>query len=438
MLPQWLIEKTRDGRPLSDAEITELVDGFTRGRIPDYQMAAWAMAVYFRGLTPPETAALTRAMLATGDRLHTEQIPHPKVDKHSTGGVGDKISIILAPLAAACGMAVPMISGRGLGLTGGTLDKLESIPGYRTNLSPAEFLDIVATCGCSIIGQTDRLAPADRKLYALRDVTGTVPSIPLITASILSKKLAEGLDALVLDVKFGSGAFMQSAVDAEQLARSLLAVASQMGLRTAALLTDMNEPLGHAVGNALEIRECLAVLHGQGPEDVLRLTYALGVEMLLLAGVVPDAAQAETRLKQALTSGAALERFRDMLRLHGSAAAVADEPNRLPTARHQLRVVADQAGFVSAVDAERVGRAALLLGAGRTKTEDRVDHAAGVSNLVKVGMPVQKGSPLAVLHTNSPGSLPAARDMLVSGLKVSDQPPPPRRLVLKRLESASC
>ncbi len=412
MLPQWLIEKKRDGLALTADEIRWFVDGFAAGSIPDYQMAAFAMAVYFRGMTGEETAALTRAMLESGDRLDTSSIPRPKVDKHSTGGIGDKISLPLAPMVAACGVAVPMISGRGLGITGGTLDKLESIPGYRTNLSTAEFLGVVRDCGCSIIGQTDRLAPADRKLYALRDVTGTVPSIPLITASIMSKKLAEGLDGLVLDVKCGRGAFMQTREQARALAESLVRTGTAMGIRVTALLTAMDDPLGRTAGNALEIGETIDVLRGGGPADVVELTVSLGAEMLALAGLARDAASARHRCQEALASGRALDVFRDMVRRHGGDVQAVDKPERLPVSacRHELRAPA--AGVVVGVDAGCVGRACLVLGAGRTKTTDAVDPGAGVSGLVQRGERVEAGQPLCVLHAARESQLDEAQALL--------------------------
>ena len=420
MLPQWTIEKKRDGQALTADEIRWFVDGFAEGAIPDYQMAAFAMAVYFRGMTPEETAALTRAMLESGDRLDTSSIPKPKVDKHSTGGIGDKISLPLAPMVAACGVAVPMISGRGLGITGGTLDKLESIPGYRTNLATDEFLSIVRDCGCSIIGQTDRLAPADRKLYALRDVTGTVPSIPLITASILSKKLAEGLDGLVMDVKCGRGAFMQTREQARALAESLVRTGTAMGVRVTALLTAMDDPLGRTAGNALEIAETIEVLRGRGPADVVTLTVALGAEMLRLAGLADDEAAARQRCREALNSGCALAVFREMVRRHGGDTAVVDDPSRLPVSACRREFKASVAGCVTSVDAGRVGRACLVLGAGRAKTTDAIDPGAGISDLVQRGEEVEAGQPLCVLHAARDFQLDEAQALLQDAFAISE------------------
>jgi len=431
MLPQWIIEKKRDGQALTAEELAFFVNGYTSGAIPDYQMSALAMAIFFRGLTPAETSTLTRLMLESGDTLDTSSIPLPKADKHSTGGVGDMISLALAPLVACCGVAVPMISGRGLGLTGGTLDKLESIPGYRTNLSVADFLGVVKSCGCSIVGQTDRLAPADRKLYALRDVTATVPSIPLIVASIMSKKLAEGLDALVLDVKCGRGAFMRTRDDARALARALVDAGLSMGKRVSALITAMDQPLGRAAGNALEVAESVAVLRNRGPADVTELTIRLGVEMLLLAGVAASEAAAAALLKEKLSSGAAFEKFKQMVKLHGGQVAAIDDTALLPAAPLRQPVPAPADGFVQDVDAEKIGRACLLLGAGRTKTTDAIDYAAGLSGLAKIGERVSKGQPLAVLHAATEERLARAWETARAAFVVDAAPCAPPDLVLE-------
>jgi len=433
MMPQWIIEKKRDGRELSASEIEFFVAGFTRGEIPDYQMAALAMAIYLRGMTPDETALLTGAMMRSGDVLDTAAIPRPKADKHSTGGIGDKISLPLAPLLACGGLAVPMISGRGLGITGGTLDKLEAIPGYRTNLSEREFLGIVADLGCSIVGQTDRLAPADRKLYALRDVTATVPSIPLITASIMSKKLAEGLDHLLLDVKFGAGAFMRTRDDARRLAESLTRVGRAMGVNARALLTDMNQPLGRAVGNALEVVEAAEILYGRGPADTTELTLAFGAELLTMARLAPDAAAARRALRAAIESGAAIAKFQEMIRRHGGDPEAVADYNRLPAAAIRLPLTAPCAGFVAGVDAERIGRACVLLGAGRKRTDDAVDPAVGLTELVKVGERVEKGGTLAVAHANDRNRLEEARRLLVEAFAFADAPPAPAPLIAERM-----
>jgi len=421
MVPQWLIEKKRDGHPLTEEEIRFLVDGYTRESIPDYQMAAFAMAVYFQGMAFDEVAVLTDAMMRSGSLVDTSAILRPKADKHSTGGIGDKVSLVLAPLVACCDVAVPMISGRGLGITGGTLDKLESIPGYRTDLSTAEFLDVVDKCGCSIVGQTAELAPADRKLYALRDVTGTVPSIPLISASIMSKKLAEGTEVLVLDVKWGRGAFMKTLEGARELARTMVEIGRRMDRRMAAVITDMNQPLGRSAGNAVEVIEAIETLQGGGPADLRTETMELASHMLLLAGRTKTREQALETLSRHLDSGAALERFKEMVRLHGGREAVVDDPSRLPSACHRLELEAPASGFVVGVDAEQVGKACLLLGAGRTKTTDSVDPAAGITRLVKVGECVDKGQPLVTLHANDEARLRQAQAQLEGAFDLASE-----------------
>jgi pyrimidine-nucleoside phosphorylase len=431
MIPQWIIEKKRDGGVLSDSEIREFVDAFTEGTVPDYQMSALAMAIYFKGMTIAETAALTLAMLESGTRLDTTPLGRPTADKHSTGGIGDKISLILAPLVAACGVAVPMISGRGLGITGGTLDKLEAIPGYRTDLTEKAFLKVVNTCGCSIIGQTRRLAPADRKLYALRDVTGTVPSIPLITASILSKKLAEDLDALVLDVKCGRGAFMKTPAMARNLAKTLVQVATALGTRTAAVISAMDLPTGCAVGNAPEVAEAIAALQGQASADVEDLTLTLGCRMLLLTRVCRTPAEARTRLCDAWKSGRGLDIFRKMIELQQGNSRVIDRPELLFKGAQRQVVKAPRAGFVTAINSEDIGRACLILGAGRQRTTDRVDPTAGVADLKQVGTSVSRGEPLAVLVSRSSHAFPEAVQFIGRAFELQDRPPArPAKLIL--------
>ena len=429
MVPQWVIEKKRDGQPLSEEEIRWFINGYSKGDIPDYQMAAMAMAIYFKGMTLDEMAVLTDAMMRSGDLVDTSSLKMPKVDKHSTGGIGDKISLILAPLAACCGIGVPMISGRGLGITGGTLDKLESIPGYRTNLSDREFLDVVAKCGCSITGQTGQLAPADKKLYALRDVTATVPSIPLIVASIMSKKLAAGLDALVLDVKWGKGAFMRTVEAAQELARNMVEVGVRMGKGMAALITDMNQPLGRTAGNSLEVIESIETLKGKGPEDIVELTMALTARMLVLVGKAQDHVEALGVLQQHIQSGKALEIFRKMIELHGGNPKVIDDYRLLPFSTIKEDVTATQAGTIAGVDADQIGRACLILGAGRKKTDDMVDFAVGVSDLLKIGEKVNKGDRLAVIHANDESQLREARRMIESAFTISEDSTPPPPLV---------
>jgi pyrimidine-nucleoside phosphorylase len=435
MIPQWLIEKKRDGGVLSDDEIRGFLAAFTVGTVPDYQMSALAMAIYFRGMSIAETVSLTRAMLESGTRLDTSGLGCPTADKHSTGGIGDKISLILAPLVAACGVAVPMISGRGLGLTGGTLDKLESIPGYRTDLSETQFLKVVNTCGCSIIGQTSRLAPADRKLYALRDVTGTVPSIPLITASILSKKLAEDLDALVLDVKCGRGAFMKTPVLARQLAKTLVRVATALGTRTAAVITAMDVPTGRSAGNAPEVAEAIAALRGESPSDIEDLTLSLGSRMLLLSKVSRTPAVARAGLRDAWKSGRGLDVFRRMIELQKGNPRVIDRPELLFKGAQRHVVKARRSGFIAQVDAEDIGRACLWLGAGRRRTTDRVDPTAGVADLRQVGERIDKGDPLAVLISRSPSSFPEAAQFVERAMSVQARAPVhPPKLILGTCE----
>ncbi|MCL1920821.1 MAG: thymidine phosphorylase [Kiritimatiellaeota bacterium] len=397
-MPQWIIEKKRDGGALSEAEIRAFVDGFTDGSIPDYQMAALAMAIFFKGMTGEETATLTDAMMRSGDLVSFDGWPRPTADKHSTGGIGDKLSLMIAPLAAAAGLAVPMISGRGLGITGGTLDKLDSIPGYDTRLPIGRFKQIIADVGCSIIGQTDRLAPADKKLYALRDVTGTVPSIPLITASIMSKKLAEGAETLVFDVKCGRAAFMRTREDAQALADSLTRVGRALGRKTAAIITDMDRPLGRAIGNALEVAEAVETLRGEGPDDTRTLTLELTAHMTVLGGIHPDLETARTALATLLDDGRALDVFRRMVAAHGGDTRVIDDPSRLPQAQAIVEVNAASEGHVTDVDALAIGRIVLQLGGGRTKTDDAIDYAAGIDRLVQVGEHVQAGQPLMRLH----------------------------------------
>ncbi|HTV24984.1 MAG TPA: thymidine phosphorylase [Polyangiaceae bacterium] len=392
----WIITK-RDGGQLKPEEIRRLIDGFMRGSVADYQMSAWLMATHFAGMSLEETVALTDAMLRSGRRVEHGS-DSAKVDKHSTGGVGDKISLCLAPLVASCGVAVPMISGRGLGHTGGTLDKLEAIPGYATRLPIAKFKAIVRRVGVSIIGQTDDLAPADRRMYALRDVTGTVPSIPLIVASILSKKLAAGLDALVMDVKVGSGAFMRDGRHARALARALRAVGARLGLPVRALLTEMSTPIGTSIGNAIETAEAIAVLRGDGPDDTRELTLALGARMLIAARSERSVEAARRRLEQALDSGAGAERFARMIAAHGGDARVVDDPARLPRARERVPVPASRSGFVTEIEALALGELAVALGAGRTRADQAIDPRVGIELAVARGDRVERGQPLAHLH----------------------------------------
>ena len=414
-----VIRKKRDGKVLSRAEIEYLVQGYTTGAIPDYQVSAWLMAVMLRGLTREETSALTDSMLRSGDVLDLSDLSARKVDKHSTGGVGDKTSLILAPLVAAAGLNVPMISGRGLGHTGGTLDKLEAIPGFNVNLSVSEFRSVLKTCGCAMIGQTPEIAPADRKLYALRDVTGTVESPYLICASIMSKKLAEGIDALVLDVKTGSGAFMKKEEDAVFLAELMVETGERMGKTMVALITDMNQPLGTHIGNSLEVVESLEVLRGQGPEDLKQLCLDLAAWMLYLGGAASSVEDGKTISMDLLESGKALEKFRTMIALQGGDVRVMDEPGRLPHAKHRVDVGSLKDGTVVAIDCESVGMACVALGGGREKKEDNVDPAVGIIVHRKIGDRVTAGEPLCTIHHNSAARAERAKQLLLESYDIS-------------------
>ena len=395
MLISQLIERKRDGGTLTAAEWDTVIGGFARGEVPDYQMSALAMAVVWRGLAADELSAVVDAMLNSGDRLRFDGWSTPRVDKHSTGGVGDKVSIVLAPMVAACGVAVPMMSGRGLGHTGGTVDKLESIPGFRVGLSLREAEEQTRRLGVAMLMASPEVAPADRKLYALRDVTGTVASVPLITASIMSKKLAEGINGLVLDVKSGSGAFLTELDQSLTLARTMIEVGEARGCRTVALVTAMDRPLGRACGNALEIEECVMALQGQGPEDLMEVTYALGVEMLLVAGVAKDRAAARTQLERALSSGKAAELFEAMVEAQGGNPAVVEDPAILPQASEVEVFRAPKAGTVARVEPRRIGFGVIELGGGRAKVGDVVDPSVGFVVTARPGDKVQAGEPIA-------------------------------------------
>jgi pyrimidine-nucleoside phosphorylase len=432
-----LIQRKRDGGRLSGEEIRALIAAYTAGEIPDYQVAALLMAVFFRGLDAAELSAWTDAKLRSGEVLDLSDVPGVKVDKHSTGGVGDKISLPLAPLVAACGVPVPMISGRGLGHTGGTLDKLESIPGFRVDLPPGRFRRQVAELGCCLIGQTATIAPADKKLYALRDATATVESIPLISSSILSKKLAEGIDALVLDVKVGRGAFMKRREDARLLARTMVGIGEAMGKRVVALLTAMDEPLGRTVGNALEVRESLDVLRGGGPADVVELTVRLGAEMLVLGGVARDLADGELRVRRAIADGSGLARFRAIVAAQGGDVRAIDDPSRLPAAPRRVEVPAPRDGFVAAIDSLELGHAAVALGAGRARKEDAVDPGVGFELLWKAGDPVRAGEPIARIHAPAAGPIDATIARVAAAYRFEDAPPSVGPLVLERITTGT-
>jgi pyrimidine-nucleoside phosphorylase len=426
MNPVWLIAKKRDGEELSADEIGVFISAYARGEIPDYQMSAMAMAIYLQGMTTAETAALTDHMLASGARFEWPDDGIPRVDKHSTGGIGDKASIPLAPMLACRGLQVPMISGRGLGATGGTLDKLEAIPGFRTDLSMDEVRDVVGRVGCVITGATADLVPADRKLYALRDVTATVPSIPLITASIMSKKLAEGLDALVLDVKWGSGAFMKTADQARELAKSLVATGRRMDVATTALVTDMNQPLGRMAGNAVEIDESVALLEGGGPADLVEVTLALGADLLVSAGAAANAASGRAALADTIRSGAAREKLAEMVR-----AQRGDLDARRPIAPAS-ELASPQAGYVAAIDAEEFGRAIIAMRGGRQQLGDQLDHSTGIEMLVRLGDRVDAGQPVARIFAE-PEVAKQVRPMLLAAVGLANEAPTVNPLILERV-----
>lgn len=422
-----LIEVKRDGGTHTAEELQRLVDAFVSGEMPDYQMAAWLMAAFIRGLDSAETAALTEAMARSGEMVDLSSIPGIKVDKHSTGGVGDTTTLVLAPLVASCGVPVAKMSGRGLGFTGGTLDKLESIPGFSVTLEPEAFLAQVRDVGCAVIGQSPDVDPADKKMYALRDVTATVPSRPLIVGSIISKKVAGGADAIVLDVKVGSGAFMKTEDDARALAAELARVGELLGRNVVCVLTDMDQPLGRAVGNALEVREAVLTLRGEGPADLTELCLALGAKMLVLGGIAGDEREGRDRLLDAIASGRALDTFRAWVHAQGGDERVADDPALLPVGAHTREVTARDAGWVASFDAEGVGRAAMVLGAGRARKEDAIDAGAGLELGVKTGDRVEAGSVLGTLYTNDVTRLDEAEERLRSAIRIGDSevPPPP-------------
>ncbi len=427
-----IIRKKRSGEELSADELSYFIDGYTEGSIPDYQVSAFLMAVFFKGMSKKELGVWTHRMLHSGEVLDLSDIPGHKVDKHSTGGIGDKVSLILAPLAVAAGLKVPMISGRGLGHTGGTLDKLESIPGFNVNLSIEAYRKQLLKLGCTLIGQTGQIAPADKKLYALRDVTGTVECIPLIASSIMSKKLAEGIDSLVLDVKVGSGAFMKTFEDAELLARTMIDIGNEMGTPTRALMTDMNQPLGQAIGNAIEVKESIDTLRGEGPKDVEDISVALVHEMLDLTGLADENTDAMLRAK--LRDGSALKIFRDIVEAQGGDVATIDDPSLLPQPQHRTFYKAQSDGFIRFPNVANLGFAALELGAGRRTKEDEIDPAVGLYCFVEHGQKVKKGDTLFEILYNDVATLTPCQERIAASIHIQQSAPETLQLIYKKLE----
>jgi pyrimidine-nucleoside phosphorylase len=430
-----ILRKKRDAGELSREEIEFIVQGAARNTIPDYQLSAWLMAVVLRGMTAAELAALTEAMLHSGEVIDFSTLAGAKVDKHSTGGVGDKTSLVIAPVVAAGGLRVPMISGRGLGHTGGTLDKLEAIPGFNVNLSLREFRGVLEACGCALIGQTPEIAPADKKLYALRDVTATVESPYLICASIMSKKMAEGIDALVLDVKTGDGAFMKNEGDAEQLARLMVETGTRMGKKVVALITGMDEPLGRKVGNALEVEECVEILNGAGPADLRELSDELSAWMFVLGGRTKTLKEGRALAREMIATGRARDTFREVIRLQGGDPKIVDDPGRLPRAGHTTGVTAKQAGYVAAIRCEQVGVASMMLGGGREKKEDAVDPAVGLTIEKKIGNAVKAGETIVTVHYNKDARVADAVALLEKSFEIGDRAMAPLPLVRKIIGS---
>ncbi|WP_088102349.1 pyrimidine-nucleoside phosphorylase [Halalkalibacter urbisdiaboli] len=415
-----LIEKKRDGLPLSKEELDFLIHDYSKGRIPDYQMAAFAMAVYFQDMTPEERAHLTMAMVESGDQINLTSVKGIKVDKHSTGGVGDKTTIALAPLVATLGVPVAKMSGRGLGHTGGTIDKLESIPGFNVEITTEMFIELVNKNKLAVVGQTANLTPADKKLYSLRDVTATVNSIPLIASSIMSKKIASGADAIVLDVKTGSGAFMKELADSVELAKAMVEIGNNLGRKTVAVISDMNQPLGRTVGNALEVKEAIDLLKGEGPEDLKELCLTLGSQMVFLANKADSVEEARVKLEEIIHSGKALETLKTFITAQLGDDSVVDDPSKLATAQYQIEVKAEKSGTVEKIIADRIGTAAMILGAGRATKESVIDLSVGIVLNKKIGETVQAGEALATIHTNRE-NIAHIIDMVKHAYKLSDQ-----------------
>jgi|SRR5579859_1137441 len=428
-----LIRKKRDSGEHSREELDFLISGYTHGDIPDYQMAAWLMAAWLRGLNRSELAALTEVMLCSGEILDLADIRAKKVDKHSTGGVGDKTSLILAPIVAAGGVVVPMISGRGLGHTGGTLDKLESIPGFNVNLSLLDFRRVLRECGMGLIGQTAEIAPADKKIYALRDATSTVESIGLICASIMSKKLAEGIDALVLDVKTGSGAFMKREEDSLLLAEIMVETGRRMGKKVVALITDMDQPLGRMAGHSVEVAECIEVLSGGGPPDLRELSIELSAWMFFLGDRTKSVDDGRLLAESLIVSGQAKEKFKQCIRLQGGDERVVDDPGLLPAARSVERILSPSRGFITGTLCDQFGIALAMLGGGREKKEDSIDHAVGLEFHARIGDRVEKGQPLATIHYNSGAKLAEAKELIASSFQIGESAPFEKPPLIRRV-----
>ncbi|HTS16907.1 MAG TPA: thymidine phosphorylase [Verrucomicrobiae bacterium] len=424
LLPAQIIQKKRDGHALNEAEIRFFIKGFTKGELPEYQMSAMAMAICFQRMTFDETMWLTRAMIESGKVVEWKRHAGSfYADKHSTGGIGDKTSLIIAPLVAACGVKVPMISGRGLGPTGGTLDKLESIAGFNVNLTLDAFQRITEKIGCCMIGQTAEIAPADKKLYALRDVTATVSCLPLIVASIMCKKLAENVDGLVLDVKWGSGAFMRTRESSAELARAMVEVGKRYGKKVVALQTDMNQPLGQKIGNALEVRECVEIMNGSAKaDDLMEVTLALSAEMLLMAGVAKKVADAKQMLQKKLSNGEALKKFAELIAAQGGDARVCDDVKRLPEAKHARLIPAPKSGFVQSIECDQIGYAVIALGGGRKVSADKIDFGVGFEQPKKIGDTVKAGEPLMIMHYNDDARAAEAERMVQQAYTITEKP----------------
>lgn len=428
-----IIRKKREGGRLTEDEIKFFVGGYTRGDILEYQMSAFLMAVFFKGMDFSETTYLCNAMMNSGEILDLSSISGIKVDKHSTGGVGDKVSLILAPLVASCGVPVPMVSGRGLGHTGGTLDKLESIPGFRVRISREEFISILKRVGCAIMGQTDEMCPADKKMYSLRDVTATVESIPLISASIMSKKLAEGTDALVLDVKTGSGAFMKDKKDAIFLAKTMIEIGKRMRKKVVAFITDMSQPLGTSVGNALEVREVLGALKGDGSPDLMEVTYALGAEMLILGKRARNKNDAKKILKKSISEGKALAKFRDLIKAQGGNEKIVEDISILQKAKYEIPVFSEKSGYIQKMDCLEIGLSAVELGAGRKTLEDKIDHSVGFIFKKKLGGFVKRGEEIIKIYCNEERKGEVAKKALLTAIKIGSEKPKQVKLIYERI-----